>query len=60
MAASDSHNDSLKTRHVARVVGISPTVIPMWKSVSRMHPRRTVKKTITLAYVSIGIYALTS
>ena len=60
MAASDSHNDYLKIENVARVAGISPAVIPMWESVSRVRPRRSASKPITLAYLSIGIYALTS
>jgi hypothetical protein len=60
MAASDSHNDYLKHEQVARLVVIPPTVIPLWESIGRAHPRRSAYKPIALAFVSIGFYALTS
>ena len=39
-----SHNDYLKIGDVARLVGISPTVIRMWESLGLARPRRTASK----------------
>lgn len=59
MAASNSHND-LNTGHVARLVGISPTVIRMWETLGRARSRRSANKPIALDCAGLGIYALTS
>jgi DNA-binding transcriptional MerR regulator/mannose-6-phosphate isomerase-like protein (cupin superfamily) len=42
--ASVSNNDYLKIGDVARLVGISPTVIRMWESLGLARPRRTPSK----------------
>ena len=42
--ASVSNNDYLKIGDVARLVGISPTVIRMWESLGLARPRRTASK----------------
>src|SRR6266700_7600416 len=42
--ATDSNNDYLKIGDVARLVGISPTVIRMWESLGIARPRRTASK----------------
>jgi len=42
--SSDSNNDYLKIGDVARMVGISPTVIRMWESLGLARPRRTASK----------------
>jgi DNA-binding transcriptional MerR regulator/mannose-6-phosphate isomerase-like protein (cupin superfamily) len=39
-----SNNDYLKIGDVARLVGISPTVIRMWESLGLARPRRTASK----------------
>lgn len=41
---SASNNDYLKIGDVARLVGISPTVIRMWESLGLTRPRRTASK----------------
>ena len=43
MAAIDS-NEYLKIGDVARLVGLSPTVIRMWERLGLTNPRRTAKK----------------
>jgi len=42
--SSVSNNDYLKIGDVARIVGISPTVIRMWESLGLARPRRTASK----------------
>ncbi len=42
--ASTSNNDYLKIGDVAKLVGISPTVIRMWESLGIARPRRTASK----------------
>jgi DNA-binding transcriptional MerR regulator/mannose-6-phosphate isomerase-like protein (cupin superfamily) len=42
--AAISSNDYLKIGDVARLVGISPTVIRMWESLGLTRPRRTASK----------------
>ena len=42
--SSVSNNDYLKIGDVARLVGISPTVIRMWESLGLSRPRRTASK----------------
>lgn len=42
--SSASNNDYLKIGDVARIVGISPTVIRMWESLGLARPRRTASK----------------
>jgi len=42
--SSGSNNDYLKIGDVARMVGISPTVIRMWESLGLARPRRTASK----------------
>lgn len=42
--ASINNNDYLKIGDVARLVGISPTVIRMWESLGLARPRRTASK----------------
>ncbi|MGH9514328.1 MAG: MerR family transcriptional regulator, partial [Terriglobales bacterium] len=42
--ASSSNNDYLKIGDVARLVGISPTVIRMWESLGLARPRRTASR----------------
>lgn len=44
MPASANHNDYLKIGDVARLVGISPTVIRMWESLGLARPHRTASK----------------
>ncbi len=41
---SSSNNDYLKIGDVARIVGISPSVIRMWESLGLARPRRTASK----------------
>jgi len=41
---SGSNNDYLKIGDVARLVGISPTVIRMWESLGLARPRRTASR----------------
>src|SRR5437764_8893167 len=41
---SSSNNDYLKIGDVARLVGISPTVIRMWESLGLARPRRTASR----------------
>ena len=41
---SSSHNDYLKIGDVARLVGISPTMIRMWESIGLTRPQRTASK----------------
>jgi len=43
MAATNS-NEYLKIGDVARLVGLSPTVIRMWERLGLTNPRRTAKK----------------
>src|SRR5215468_11929073 len=40
----NSHNDYLKIGDVARLVGISPTMIRTWESLGLARPRRTPSK----------------
>jgi DNA-binding transcriptional MerR regulator/mannose-6-phosphate isomerase-like protein (cupin superfamily) len=42
--SSASNNDYLKIGDVARLVGMSPTVIRMWESLGLARPRRTASK----------------
>ncbi|HUK47135.1 MAG TPA: cupin domain-containing protein [Terriglobales bacterium] len=42
--SSGSNNDYLKIGDVARLVGISPTMIRMWESLGLARPRRTASK----------------
>ncbi len=42
--SSDNNNDYLKIGDVARLVGISPTVIRMWESLGLARPRRSASK----------------
>ena len=42
--SSSSNNDYLKIGDVARLVGISPTVIRMWESLGLARPRRTASR----------------
>jgi len=42
--SSSSNNDYLKIGDVARLVGISPTVIRMWESLGLARPRRTASQ----------------
>src|ERR1700719_3730875 len=42
--SSASKNDYLKIGDVARIVGISPTVIRMWESLGLARPRRSASK----------------
>jgi DNA-binding transcriptional MerR regulator/mannose-6-phosphate isomerase-like protein (cupin superfamily) len=42
--SSARNNDYLKIGDVARIVGISPTVIRMWESLGLARPRRTASK----------------
>lgn len=42
--SSASHNDYLRIGDVARLVGISPTVIRMWENLGLARPRRTASK----------------
>src|SRR5438067_2500314 len=42
--ASINNNDYLKIGDVARLVGISPTVIRMWESLGLARPRRTASQ----------------
>jgi DNA-binding transcriptional MerR regulator/mannose-6-phosphate isomerase-like protein (cupin superfamily) len=42
--ARPGHNDYLKIGDVARLVGLSPTVIRMWESLGLAQPRRTASK----------------
>jgi DNA-binding transcriptional MerR regulator/quercetin dioxygenase-like cupin family protein len=42
--SSASNNDYLKIGEVARLVGISPTVIRMWESLGLARPKRTASK----------------
>ena len=44
MSANQSDNDYLKIGDVARLVGLSPTVIRMWESMGLAQPRRTASK----------------
>ena len=41
---TDSNNDYLKIGDVARLVGMSPSVIRMWESLGLARPRRTASK----------------
>src|SRR5437667_554658 len=41
---ANENNDYLKIGDVARLVGISPTMIRMWESLGLTHPRRTASK----------------
>jgi DNA-binding transcriptional MerR regulator len=42
--SSKGHNDYLKIGDVARMVGISPTMIRMWESLGLARPRRTASR----------------
>src|SRR6202140_3506341 len=42
--SSASNNDYLKIGDVARIVGLSPTVIRMWESLGLAQPRRTASR----------------
>src|SRR5450432_4515595 len=44
LPAQQSHNDYLKIGDVARLVGLSPTVIRMWESLGLTRPRRTASR----------------
>lgn len=44
MPSNGGRNDYLKIGDVARLVGISPTVIRMWESLGLARPRRTASK----------------
>jgi DNA-binding transcriptional MerR regulator/quercetin dioxygenase-like cupin family protein len=44
MSAKQSNNDYLKIGDVARLVGLSPTVIRMWGSLGLAQPRRTASR----------------
>jgi DNA-binding transcriptional MerR regulator/mannose-6-phosphate isomerase-like protein (cupin superfamily) len=44
MASNGGSNDYLKIGDVARIVGISPTVIRIWESLGLARPRRTASK----------------
>jgi DNA-binding transcriptional MerR regulator/mannose-6-phosphate isomerase-like protein (cupin superfamily) len=44
LPAPRSNNDYLKIGDVARLVGLSPTVIRMWESLGLAQPRRTASK----------------
>src|SRR6266700_1681355 len=44
LPAPQRNNDYLKIGDVARLVGLSPTVIRMWESLGLAQPRRTASK----------------